>query len=310
MMDVVVVGSCNVDLISYVPRLPKPGETIHGSRFSIGFGGKGANQCVSSGRLGARTAMVAKIGTDSFGDDYLKNLQDSGVNTDFVYRTSEASTGVAPISVTDEGQNAIVIVPGANLLLTESDVIAAETLIQSAKVLVCQLEISPPITVMAMRLARKHGVRTILNPAPALSDLPEEMFTLSDILCPNETEAEILSGMSVKSVDDAKKASLLLLDRGCKAVIITLGEQGAVVAFQGETTPIHIPAKKVKSIDSTGAGDAFLGGLAFYLSTLPGLEFIEAVRRAGEIATISVQAEGTQKSYPYRANLEPHMFAV
>ncbi|XP_078398832.1 ribokinase isoform X4 [Cetorhinus maximus] len=243
--DVVVVGSCMTDLVSYTPRLPKAGETIHGHKFFIGFGGKGANQCIQAARLGAKSAMVSKVGKDSFGDNYIENFKSNGVSTVYVGQTDEASTGVAPITVNDEGQNAIIIVAGANLLLNSEDLERASQVIGCAKVVVCQLEIRPAITLEALKIAHKAGAKTIFNPAPAVADLDPEFYKETDVFCCNETE---------------------------------------------------------------GAGDSFVGALAFYMAHYPCMELDEMSRRACDIASVSVQSQGTQASYPYRAQLPQELF--
>lgn len=308
-MDVVVVGSCMTDLISYVPRLPKPGETLHGERFAIGFGGKGANQCIVSSRLGAKTAMVAKVGNDTFGNNYIQNFRDNGVNIEHVSTTPEAATGVAPIAVSEDGQNAIVIVSGANLKLTETDVQRSEGLISSARVVVCQLEIKPDVTITALKLAKKHNVVTIFNPAPALAHLDPSFYVYSDFLCVNETEAEILTGIPVSCPNDSQKVISCLLERGCKAVIVTLGSQGSVFATHENPLLCHIPATSVTAVDSTGAGDAFIGALAFYLSTMPNLQLEDIIRRSGKIASASVELPGTQTSYQWQKDLPTELFS-
>lgn len=307
-MDVVVVGSCMTDLISYVPRLPKPGETLHGHRFAIGFGGKGANQCVVSARLGCKAAMVAKVGDDTFGHNYIQNFRSNNVDINHVTVTQEASTGVAPIAVSDDGQNAIVIVSGANMKLTEFDVQQAEALISSAKVVICQLEVKPEVSLAAMKLAKLHNVITIFNPAPALSHLDPAFYSSSDFFCANETEAEILTGVRVTCPDDAQEVVSILLGRGCSVVIITLGAQGSVFATRENPLTCHIPASQVTAVDSTGAGDAFVGALAFYLSTMPQLPLKEVIRRSGAIATESVQLPGTQTSYPWQKDMPSELF--
>ncbi|XP_048452489.1 ribokinase isoform X5 [Rhincodon typus] len=243
--DVVVVGSCMTDLVSFTPRLPKAGETIHGHKFFIGFGGKGANQCIQAARLGAKAAMVSKVGKDSFGDNYIENFKSNGVSTEYVGQTDEASTGVAPITVNDEGQNAIIIVAGANLLLNSEDLEKASEVIRCAKVVVCQLEIRAAVTLEALKIAHKSGVKTIFNPAPAVADLDPEFYKESDVFCCNETE---------------------------------------------------------------GAGDSFLGALAFYMACYPYMELDEMSRRACDIASVSVQSQGTQASYPHRAQLPQELF--
>ncbi|CAH1263239.1 RBKS [Branchiostoma lanceolatum] len=306
--DVVVVGSCNMDLISYVPRLPKPGETIHGHKFSLGFGGKGANQCVMAARLGAATAMVAKVGDDVFGSNFVQNFKDNGVNVDHVQVTKEAATGVAPIAVNDDGQNSIIIVSGANLKLTAADVREHESVVTHAKVLICQLEIQPETSLEALRIAKQHGVTTILNPAPAQATLDPELYKVSDIFCPNETEAEILTGLPVTTVEEAEKAADVLLDKGCKKVIITLGEKGCLCKSSKSEKGIHVPARKVSPVDTTGAGDAFVGSLAYYMACHKDLRLEEAIQKACHISSISVCSPGTQTSFPYRKDLPQDLF--
>ncbi|XP_004452413.1 ribokinase isoform X2 [Dasypus novemcinctus] len=305
---VVVVGSCMTDLVSLTSRLPKTGETIHGHKFFIGFGGKGANQCVQAARLGAETSMVCKVGKDSFGNDYIENLKQNDISTEFTYQTKDAATGAASIIVNNEGQNIIVIVAGANLLLDTEDLRKAVSVISRAKVLICQLEISPATSLEALTMARHNGVKTLFNPAPAIAGLDPQFYTLSDVLCCNESEAEILTGLAVSSPADAGKAALVLIQRGCQVVIITLGAEGCMMLSQTEPVPKHIPTEKVKAVDTTGAGDSFVGALAFYLAYYPNLSLEEMLKRSNFIAAVSVQAAGTQSSYPYRKDLPFELF--
>ncbi|TWW71645.1 Ribokinase, partial [Takifugu flavidus] len=216
------------------PRLPKAGETIHGFKFFIGFGGKGANQCIQAARLGARTTMVCKVGKDVFGDNYIQNFKDNGVHTDFVGQTPDAATGTASIIVNNAGENAIVIVAGANMLLDSVDLQEALPAITRSKVLVCQLEINPQISLQALRMAQK-------NKDSCISDL--------------STQAEMLTGSVVTNVEEARGAAQELLKRGCKSVIITLGPQGCVVVQAQESTFKHVPTTAVKAIDTTKKND-------------------------------------------------------
>eukprot|EP00062_Callorhinchus_milii_P023615 gi/632982650/ref/XP_007908252.1/ PREDICTED: ribokinase isoform X2 [Callorhinchus milii] len=306
--DVVVVGSCMTDLVSYTERLPKPGETVRGKKFLTGFGGKGANQCIQAARLGAKTAMVCKLGNDSFGNDYVENFKTNGVSTDYLSQTEEARTGVAPIMVNDEGQNAIVIVAGANLLLNSNDLRKASKAIIHSKVVLGQLEIRPDIILEALRMAHKNGVKTVFNSAPAVADLDPEFYQVTDVFCCNESEATILTDIEVTSVEDAEMANSILLDKGCKSVITTLGAGGCVLTTQENRTPIHVPTRKVKALDTTGAGDSFVGALAFYIAQYPHLQLDEITRRASHIASMSVEAHGTQGSYVSRNNLPEDLF--
>uniref|UniRef100_A0A674H6Z5 Ribokinase n=1 Tax=Taeniopygia guttata TaxID=59729 RepID=A0A674H6Z5_TAEGU len=289
--------ACMTAAESLTTRLPKAGETIIGHKFFVGFGGKGANQCVQSARLGAKTSLICKVGSDSFGNDYVDNLKKNGISTAFVGQTTDAATGTASIIVNSEGQNVIVIVPGANLLLNFEDLKRASDVICKAKVVVCQLEITPAVSLEALKMARASGVKTLFNPAPALADLDPQFYTYSDIFCCNETEAEILTGIPVGNLEDAEKL-----------VIVTLGAEGCMMISGDEPIPKHVPAGKVRAVDTTGAGDSFVGALAFYLAYYPTLSMEEMIRKSNCVASVSVQALGTQSSYPYRKDLPQDLF--
>ena len=294
-----VVGAANLDLISYVPRLPRMGETLHGTRFHMGYGGKGANQAVMAAKLGGDVAMVTKLGQDIFGENTLKNFQSWGINTQHVLFTDQAFSGVAPIAVDPDGHNAIIIVTGANDLLTPAEIEAARPVIAGAQIVVCQLEIPVETTLAALRIARQEGVTTIFNQAPARSSLPEELYQLSDIFCPNESETELLTGLPVSNEQEVQAAARALLRQGAGRVILTLGERGSLLVTAGES--IQVPATPVNAVDSTGAGDAYVGSLAYFLAR--GKSLTEAMRRANHIAAISVQYSGTQTSFPTAADL-------
>lgn len=295
-----VVGASNIDLISYAPRLPKLGETLPGTRFQIGFGGKGANQAVMAARLGAEVKMITKVGDDIFGRDTFKNYETQGFDTRYVLFTNQAMTGVAPIWVDEgSGNNAIIVVTGANDLLSPTDVEQASAAITESKVVVCQWECALETTLAALRIGRAAGVMTVFNPAPARATLPPEAYQLSDIFCPNETETELLTGQPVTTLEQAEQAARILLERGAKTVILTLGERGSLLVTHSEAR--HVPAPQVKAIDTTGAGDAFCGSLAYFLAR--GAALPDAMDRANRIAAISVQAPGTQTSFPKAADL-------
>jgi ribokinase len=296
-----MVGSAMTDLIARVPRLPVAGETLVGSSFSIGFGGKGSNQAVMAARLGAQVSVVVKLGKDVFGENYLQNYNDQGIDTRFVSFDETRSSGVAPITVDDtSGQNSIVIVPGANDSLNPEDVQRSASAIREAQVLICQLETPIETTLEAFKLARKNNTLTILNPAPA-RELPDELLALTDVFAPNEVEAAMLSGQSIKSVEDAKTVAQALLARGPKHVIITLGDKGAVFVSQDDAPQVYA-AQKVQAVDTTGAGDAFVGSLAYFLAADWPLD--KAVAHACTLATLSVQKPGTQSSYPYKEEVK------
>ncbi|MEZ4713343.1 MAG: ribokinase [Caldilineaceae bacterium] len=300
-----VVGASNIDLISYAPRLPKMGETLPGSRFQMGFGGKGANQAVMAAKLGAEVLMVTKLGDDIFGRDTLKNYETLGFDTRHVLFTDEASTGVAPIWVDEStGDNAIIVVTGANDLLSPADVEAARAAIADAQIVLCQWECPLETSLAALRIGRQEGVMTIFNPAPARAELPAEAFELSDIFCPNETETELLTGLPVETLAQAEEAAQKLLDRGAKNVILTLGERGCLLVNRDEVQ--HVPAPAVKAIDTTGAGDAFCGSLAYFLAS--GFSMVDAMSRANVVAASSVQHPGTQTSFPDRSQIAEELF--
>jgi ribokinase len=296
---VCVVGSSNLDLVSYVDRLPNLGETRHGASFQMGFGGKGANQAVMAAKLGAEVAMVTKLGQDIFGENTLKNYEAWSIDTRYVTFTGEAFSGVATITVDSAGHNVIVIVAGANDLLLPAEVEAARAVIEAAAVVVCQLEIPLDSTLAALRLARQAGVITLFNPAPARPELPAEIYALSDIICPNENETELLTGRPVHSREEAVAAARSLLARGAGQVILTLGERGSVLVNADEE--VDFPAAPVQAVDTTGAGDAFVGSLAYFLAA--GQPLTEAAGRANRIAALSVQKRGTQTSFPQAADL-------
>jgi ribokinase len=298
---VCVVGSANVDLIAYVSRPPLVGETVSGSRFETGFGGKGANQAAMAAKLGAHLQMVARLGDDVFGRDYMAELQRLGIDTEHVTITPGTSTGVAPIWVDEStGDNAIIVVLGANTLLSPDDVRRAGSVFRSSSVCVVQWEIPTDAVIAALRAARAAAITTIFNPAPAQAEIADEILALTDIFCPNETEAELLTGLSVATLEDAEVAARRLVDRGAKAVVVTLGARGALLVRDGQPA-VRVESPGVSAADTSGAGDAFVGSLAAYLAA--DVSLIDAIERACRVAAISVQHPGTQKSYPVAADL-------
>jgi ribokinase len=305
-----VVGSAMVDQVARAPRLPAAGETVIGTGYAVGFGGKGSNQAVMAARLGAEVTIVAKLGRDELGERTLQNYRDQGIRTDFVCIDDHLPSGVAQICVQEgSGQNSIVCVPGANLALTSADVRRAEDAIAASAVVICQNEIPLECNLAAFQIAKRAGVSTIYNPAPA-ADISDELLQLSDILVPNEIEASFLTGLPTGTDAGAAAAALSLRNRclaggdprGVRAVIITLGSRGAIVLDDIGLT--HLAAPRVRAIDTTGAGDAFVGSLAFYLARGDLLaDFSGVLRTATQkaclIATQSVLKPGTQASFPY-----------
>jgi ribokinase len=297
--NICVVGSANMDLIARVPRLPRLGETLHGHSFHLVYGGKGANQAVMAAKLGAHVSMVARVGHDVFGEGMLRNFQSLGIDTTHVIVDADHSSGVAPIFVDDHAQNVIVIIAGANGALAPADVQAARQTILDSSAVVCQLEVPIETSLEAFRVAKSGGVCTILNPAPA-AELPAELLALTDICAPNETETEILTGLPVRTQEEAVAAAHVLLRRGLQTVIITMGERG--VLYVDAQTTMHLDALKVNAVDPTGAGDSFIGSLAVYLGE--GLPMPQAIRRANAVAALSVTRIGAQVSFPTRAEVD------
>ncbi len=296
---IVVIGSCNVDLTTFADRMPSAGETMFGSRFDLGFGGKGANQAVAARRCGAEVAMVARVGRDMFGESTLRNFTSLGIDADHVRILDGVSSGVAPIFVEPTGQNRIIVVKGANDRLMPRDVDEAAPLLEHADCLVLQFEIPFETVAYAVRVAHARGVRVVVNPAPAL---PIDLDLLSgvDYLIPNETEAEALTGMPVRTEREAERCARTLLDHGIDRVILTLGSRGAFIADDEESA--MIPAFAVTATDTTGAGDAFIGSFATFLAE--GLADRDAVARANLYAALSTTAVGTQKSFRSRDEFE------
>jgi ribokinase len=293
------VGSANVDLTTLVHRFPKPGETVFGKEFHLGFGGKGANQAVAARRCGANVQMVARVGDDLFGPATIEHLEAEGVETTHVHVLADTSTGVAPILVDETGQNSILVVKGANDLLMPADIDhAAETLSQ-ADCIVLQLEIPLETVYHTIELARSHRIRCILNPAPG-QPLDLERITSVDYLIPNESEAEAIGGIAVHTHEDAAACAAVLLDRGLQRVVITLGEQGALVAGSDGTRVV--PAFPVEAIDTTGAGDAFIGSFATFLAE--GRSEEDALEAASLYAALSTTGIGAQTSFLERTAFE------
>jgi ribokinase len=289
---IVVVGSANIDLTTFTDAFPQPGETIFGREFHLGFGGKGANQAVAAKLCGAEVSMIARVGDDLFGPATIKNFASYNINTSHVLITPGVSSGVAPIFVDSAGQNRILVVKGANDRLLPPDVDAATELLGRADFIVLQLEIPLETVYHTLRFARAHGIRTLLNPAPA-QPLDFHEAVLADYVIPNETEAEALTGMPVRNLDQARTCAQRFLQNGVRRVIVTLGHNGALCA--GPESARHVAGFGVQAVDTTGAGDAFIGGLAYFLAT--GCEETEAISRANLYAALSTLGVGTQKSF-------------
>ena len=295
---VVVIGSLNMDLVMRTPRVPVGGETLHGHEFSTLPGGKGANQAVACARLGAKVAMIGQVGNDGFGTTLRDGLAADGIDTSGVLQTSAVGTGVAMILVEDIGQNRIVLAAGANGALTPADIDAHAARIGGAAMLVLQLEVPMPVVQRAIGIAHAAGVPVLLNPGPA-SPLPEAVWSQIDILVPNESEATLLSGVEVSDATSAYAAAKVFRQRGVKCVLITLGATGvAVIDDAGER---HLPAHVVKAVDTTAAGDTFIGGLSAGL--VEGLAMDDAVALGQRASALCVTRHGAQPSIPYRREI-------
>jgi ribokinase len=296
---IAVVGSANIDLTTFTAEFPKPGETIFGQKFDLGFGGKGANQAVAARLCGAEVFMIARVGSDLFGPATIENFKKLGIDASQVKQVEGLSSGVAPIFVDPHGQNRILVVKGANDALKPADVDAAADVLKSVDCIVLQFEIPIETVYYTVAFAHKHGVRCIVNPAPA-QPIDINALTGLDYFVPNESEAETISGTPVRNLDDAKKCAEKFLAGGIQRAIITLGANGSLLASRDGMH--HVAPFPVKAIDSTGAGDAFIGSFAVFLAE--GLPERDAVQRANLYAGLSTTGIGTQKSFYDRARYE------
>jgi ribokinase len=301
--DVLVMGSFVADLAFRTPRLPGWGETLMGGMFALGPGGKGSNQAVAAARAGAKVRFLSKLGADAFGKMARDIWRESGVD-DSLTGTCAAATGAAAIMIdAARGENAIIVVPGACFTLSPAEVDAASAAIRSARVFLTQLELPTDTVQRGLEIARSAGVTTILNPAPApASPLPKELIAISDYFVPNETEAALLTGMPVESVEQAEKAADSLIARGAKNVILTLGRRGSLLRTRDGKSTLIAAVNAGPVLDTTGAGDAFCG--AFAAALAEGLGAAEAARFASACAGISVTRPGTAPAMPHRPEID------
>lgn len=298
-MNIIVFGSINLDLVTRTHRLPKPGETLAGISFFTASGGKGANQAVAAAKLGMTTWMIGRVGGDSFGQELLEGLQQSGVKCDRILIDKTTSSGIATIAVEDTGENTIIIVPGANAGINESDCDRLTDLLPDAAALLLQLEIPLPSVLAAAKKAQDAGVPVILDPAPA-RELPPELYSLIDIITPNETELSILTGIAVRDVETAQEAITELQRRGVRTAIATLGAKGVVCATEEEQ--FFVPAFEVEAVDTVAAGDAFNGALAVAIAQ--GLPLPEAVKWGAAAGALTVTKPGAQSALPSRLTFD------
>ena len=296
---VVVVGSFNMDLVVKAERRSQTGETLMGEEFGMFIGGKGSNQAIAAARLGTDVTMIGRLGTDLFGDTLMAAHAEESICTDYVIRDTEVGTGIASISIDADGDNSIVLVPQANMRLTVADIERASESIAAADVLLLQLEVPIAASQRAAEIAKSNGATVVLNPAPA-QELPDDFLAQVDILTPNEVETESLSGVKVSTAVDAERAAKVLLDKGLSAVILTLGERGALLLTPDLTR--QVPAYTVEVVDTTAAGDAFCGALATGLAW--GENLVDAVTFANAAGALAVTVLGAAPSMPTAAQVE------
>jgi len=292
-MNIVVIGSSNTDMIIKVPRIPKPGETILGGKFSTAAGGKGANQAVAAARAGGNVTFVARVGDDMFGDEAIKGFKTDGLNVDYVIKDKSAPSGVAEIFVADDGENSIAVASGANANLSPEDVNNAKSVIENADIIIMQLETPLETIKAAAGVAHENSVNVILNPAPA-QPLPDDLLKYLTILTPNESEAELLTGVKVSDTFTAKQAAEKLHQKGISMIFITMGASGVYVSTNEFSR--QIPGFKVEAVDTTAAGDVFNGALAVVLAGKKPLT--DAIKFLNAAAALSVTKLGAQPSAP------------
>lgn len=296
---IVVIGSCNTDMVISMDHLPLPGETLIGGEFFMNSGGKGANQAVAAARLGGNVSFIAKVGNDPFGKRALEQYRAEGIDVKHILTDPEQPSGVALIMVDAQGENSIAVASGANAHLTTKDIDNAKEILSRADIVLMQLE--TPITTVehAANVAKRSGAKVILNPAPA-QPLSESLLQNLYILIANETEAEFISGTQITDMDSVARAADILCDKGVEKVVITLGSRGAFVKERGNYH--QIPGLKVKAVDATAAGDTFCGALCVALAE--GKNLTEAVTFANRCAAVTVTRMGAQSSLPYRSEIE------
>lgn len=298
MKNICVIGSLNMDLVVNVEKMPKAGQTLLGSNFKEVPGGKGANQAVAMARLNGKVTMIGKVGNDSFGETLVNSLKKDNVNTDYI-QVEKGPSGVALITVDKNAQNSIVVAPGANYKLTKEDIDKNIDAIKNSDIVVVQLETPLETIKYALKKAKELGKYTILNPAPAVV-LEDEIIENVDLLTPNETELEIISGKSISNEDDINECAQIMINKGVKELIVTLGSKGSL--YINKETSMFKKAYKVEAIDTTAAGDSYTGALAVAISIGKDMEY--AMDFASKVGALSVMKEGAQSSLPTLIEVE------
>lgn len=294
-MDIAVIGSNNVDLITYTSKMPKEGETLEAPFFKIGCGGKGANQAVAAAKLNSKVLMLTKTGDDIFADNTINNFKSWGIDTTFVEKAPNTTSGVAPIFVNPvNSNNSVLVIKGANQLLSPEDIDRAAKELKKCKLIILQLEINLETVYYAIDFGKKNGIKVLLNAAPALSGLDMSYACKCDFFIPNETELEILTGMPVNTYGQTITAAGILVKKNLNNVIVTMGNKGSLWVSRDQE--LHVPALKVNAVDTCGAGDAFIGCFSHYYVHGDDIEL--AIKKATFFAAYSVTGEGTQSSYP------------
>jgi ribokinase len=297
---IAVIGSNNIDLVTYVTRMPARGETLEALSFEMGHGGKGANQAVAAARLGASVVLLTKVGDDMFADKTIGNFADVGIEGKYISRVKGRSSGVATIMVEPSGENAILIIKGANADLSPADIERAAEDLKTCGLILLQLEIPIDTVYAALAFGKKHGVKTLLNPAPAVADLDPRRIRDATFLAPNETELAILSGLPAESEAEIETAARSLLAKGVETIIVTMGSRGAMLATADAVR--RIAPVRVTPVDTTGAGDAFVGSFARFYAGGDALD--AALNKATRYAADSITKRGAQKSYATEAEFE------
>lgn len=303
MKDILVIGSLNMDFVAEVSKSPLPGETIIANKFSLVPGGKGANQAFALGRLGANVSMIGAVGNDEYGKQLIDNLKSAHVNTKKIFKMNGVTTGNAFINVDKSGENSIVVVSGANEKITKDFIDSNICYIKRAKIIVMQLEIPIEVVNYVAKIAKELGKIVVLDPAPARCDLPEELFSNIDIMKPNETELQTLSGIKLNNEDDILKAAQVLLSKGVKNVIVTLGANGSLLV--NENGYKKFDALKVEVVDTTAAGDSFTAGLVN--SIVLGKSLEESIKYGHIVSSIVVTRKGAQSSIPTKIEVQNYI---